>query len=248
MNIIDFITELNLLQGSELSLGQRAILKATYGLELSRAELDVYRRGTGREIYEPREHTEATVIGGRQGGKTSRIDATIAIYEAFRHQLKRGERAYVLLIAPVINQAQIAFNFIRDFILASPVLASKVVKIRKDEIDLSNRITIACHACSQVTIRGKRVVAAVLDEVGFWRDEVTAANPAQDVLNALRPAMATFPNHKLIKISTPHRKEGVLWRDYNERAEREYLVWQLTTAEMNPTISVDFLEERTAAR
>ncbi|MGC2849040.1 MAG: hypothetical protein WB556_03555, partial [Candidatus Acidiferrum sp.] len=173
----------------------------------------------------------------------SRIGALCAVYEAFRHRLKRGERAHVLLIAPVIDQAQIAFNFIKNYILASPVLASKVLKIRKNQIELANGITIACYPCSQITIRGLRVVAAVLDEIGFWRDEVTAANPAEDVLNALRPTMATFPNHKLIKISTPYRKEGVLWRDYKERAERDYLVWQLTAAEMNPSIFSDFLDE-----
>ncbi len=55
--------------------------------------------------------------------------------------------------------------------------------------------------------------------------------------------MATFANHKLIKISTPYRKEGVLYRDYKERAERDYLVWQLSSAEMNPSISSDFLEK-----
>ena len=244
LNVIDFIKELNLLEGSELSPAQETILKATYGLELNPAELDIFRRGTGREIYEPREHTEATVIAGRQGGKTSRIDAIIAVYEACRdHGLKRGERAYVLLIAPVTEQAQIAFSSIRNYILASPVLKRKVLKIRKSQIDLDNGITIACYPCSQITIRGIRVVAAILDELGFWRDELTAANPAEAVLSALRPAMATFANYKLIKISTPYRKEGVLYRDYKERAERDYLVWQLSSAEMNPTISSDFLEK-----
>jgi hypothetical protein len=243
LNIIDFITELNLLEGSQLSLAQRTILKATYGLELNPAELDIYRLATGREIYEPREHNEATAIVGRQGGKTSRIGAIVAVYEACRdHGLKRRERAYVLLIASVTKQAHIAFRFIKDFFLSSPPLKNKVVKIRKNEIDLDNGITIACYPCSQITIRGLRVVTAVLDELGFWRDEITAANPAEDVLNALRPAMATFANHKLIKISTPYRKEGVLWRDYKERAERDYLVWQLPTAVMNPSISSDFLE------
>ena len=244
LNIIDFIEDLNLLEGSELSLAQRTILKATYGLELSPAELDIFRRATGRETYEPREHNEATVIVGRQGGKTSRIGAVVAVYEACRdHGLKRRERAYVLLIAPVIEQAQIAFGYIRDFFLSSPPLKNKVVKIRLDELDLDNGITITCRPCSQVTIRGLRVVAAVLDEFGFWRDEVTAANPAEAVLEALRPSMATFISHKLVKISTPYRKEGVLWRDYKERAERDYLVWQLSSAEMNPKISLDFLEE-----
>jgi hypothetical protein len=243
LNILDFIKDLNLLEGSELSPAQRTILKATYGRELSPAELDIFRRATGRETYEPREHNEATVIVGRQGGKTSRIGASIATYEACRdHGLKRRERAYVLLIAPVTEQAQIAFGYIRDFFLSSPPLKNKVVKIRLDELDLDNGITITCRPCLQVTIRGLRVVAAILDELGFWREEVTAANPAEDVLKALRPSMATFTSHKLIKISTPYRKEGVLWRDYKERAERDYLVWQLPSAEMNPTLSSSFLE------
>ncbi len=244
LDILEFVTELDLLKGSPLSLAQRTILKATYGLNLDPAELDIYRRGTDREIYEPREHNEATFIVGRRGGKTSRIGAIIAVYEACRdHGLKPGEHAYVVLVAPVTKQAQIAFRFILNYILDSPPLNKKVVKIRKDEIELDNGITIACYPCSQVTIRGLSVVAAVLDELGFWRDDVTAANPAEEVLNALRPAMATFATHRLIKISTPYRKDGVLWRDFHQRAEHDYLVWQLPSAEMNPTISSNFLEK-----
>jgi hypothetical protein len=244
LDITEFIIKLNLLNGSELSLAQRTILKATYGLELNQAELDIFRRATGRDIYEQKEHNEATVIVGRRGGKTSRIAAIIATYEAFRdHNLPHGERAYVLLIAPVTHQARIAFNFIRNYILSSPTLNEKVAKVSKTEIELKNGITIACYPCSQVTIRGLSVVVAVCDEIGFWRDEVAAANPADEVLNALRPAMATFEKHKLIKISTPYRKEGVLWRDYQQRATLEHLVWQLPSADMNPTISADFLEK-----
>ena len=62
-------------------------------LELNQAELEIYQRATGRQLRR-KEHTEVTVIVGRQGGKTSRIGAICAIYEAFRdHGLKRGERA-----------------------------------------------------------------------------------------------------------------------------------------------------------
>jgi hypothetical protein len=244
LNNIEFIKELNLLQGSELSPAQATILKATYGLELNQAEFEIYCRATGRQTYQPREHLEVTVIVGRQGGKTSRIGALCAVYESFRdHGLRPGERAYVYLIAPVTDQARIAFRFIRDYICASPVLNKRVKKIRKSEIDLDNGITIRCCPCSQISIRGFRVVAAILDEIGFWRNEITAANPAEDVLNALRPAMATFPNHKLIKISTPYRKDGVLWRDYQQREQLDYLVWQIPTAEMNPTIPHDFLDK-----
>ena len=128
LNIIDFISELNLLQGAELSPTQGTILKATYGLELNQAEFEIYCRATGRNTYQPREQLEVTVIVGRQGGKTSRIGALCAVYESFRHALRPGERAYVYLIAPVTDQARIAFRFIRDYIFASPVLNKKVKK------------------------------------------------------------------------------------------------------------------------
>ena len=244
LTIIEFILVLRLLLGLELSPAQATILKAMYGLELTQAEFEIYCRYTGRQTYQPSEQQEVTVIVGRQGGKTSRIGALCAVYESFRdHGLRPGDRAYVYLIAPVTDQARIAFGFIRDYICASPVLKKKVKKIRKSEIDLDNGITIKCCPCSQISIRGFRVVAAILDEIGFWRNEITAANPAEDVLNALRPAMATLPNHKLIKISTPQRKDGVLWRDYQQRDQLDYPVWQIPTAEMNPTISLDFLDK-----
>ena len=83
LNINEFISELNLLEGSELSPGHRAIFKTTYGLELNQAELEIYQRATGRQTYEPKEHTEVTVIVGRQGGKTSRIGAIWAIIRRF---------------------------------------------------------------------------------------------------------------------------------------------------------------------
>jgi len=90
LNILEFVTDLDLLKGSELSLAQRTILKTIYGLELDLAELDIYRRGTGRKIYEPSEHNEATVIVGRRGGKTSRIGAIVPVYEASRdHEITK---------------------------------------------------------------------------------------------------------------------------------------------------------------
>ena len=54
--------------------------------------------------------------------------------------------------------------------------------------------------------------------------------------------MATFPTAKLIKISTPYRKEGILWREFQQRAELDHLVWQLPSPEMNPTLQPSVLE------
>ena len=54
--------------------------------------------------------------------------------------------------------------------------------------------------------------------------------------------MATFPESKLVKITTPNVKRGVVYEESQRRGELEYPVWQLSTQELNPTISNEFLE------
>jgi hypothetical protein len=243
LNIIDFVTQLNLVEPGGPTLGHRTFLKSFYGLTLDAAELDFYCRTTGRKTYVPSEQKEVTAIIGRRGGKT-RLGARIVVYEAVRYdKLPRGERAFILLIAPVLWQAQIAFDYIREYFNGSPLLSRLVVAERQNEIELRNGVTIRCQPCSYKTVRGVSVVCAICDELAFWKHEEGAANPEQEVMAALRPAMATFPNAKLIKISTPFRKEGILWRDFQERETLSYSVWQASSREMNPTISEDVVKE-----
>ena len=244
LNIIDFITHPHLLNDRSLSLAQQAFLKATYGLALNSEELEIYQRATGRTESLTVEQNEATLVAGRRAGKNSKIAAPIALYEAFRdHHLTRGDRGYVMLIAPTKRQAKIAMRFIRAYLKSSLLLKRYIACERSDEVELTNGISIACYPCSCVTVRGFSVVCAICDELAFWRHEETAANPEEEVLAALRPALATSQTAKLIKISTPYRKEGVLWREYQQRAELDQPVWQLSSPEMNPTLQLSFLEK-----
>jgi hypothetical protein len=135
LNIIEFAYTLGLLRAGSLSLAQKTILKATYGEPLDQAEMEFYHRATGRETYNAREHDELTLIAGRRSGKTSIIGALVALYEAFRtHGLPPGRRACVLVVAPVVHQAAIAFDFIKDYISESPILRRRVLRIRNNEI------------------------------------------------------------------------------------------------------------------
>lgn len=243
LNIVDFIRHPDVLNEQSLSRAQLACLKMLYGLPLDETELEIYRRACGREDYIPREHRGMSVIAGRRSGKSSRIAATVVCFEAFRdHGLPRGEKGYVLLIAPSKAQARICFEFIRRYIENSPILSKRVAKLRKSEIELSNGLTIACYPCSYIAVRGVTIVAAVCDEMAFWRHDETAANPEQEILDALRPGMASVERAKLLKISTPFRKEGILHAEYQRRAELDFPVWQISTFEMNPAIAPAILE------
>src|SRR6266700_7176007 len=186
LNIIDFIRHPSIVNDQAMSLAQIAFLKSAYGLPLTDMELGIYCRGTGRQIYVPREQRELTLLGGRRGGKTGKLGARIALYEAFRdHQIPRGERAYVMLIAPVIAQAKIAYDYILKDIYGSSVLSKKVAKVGKNEIELKNGIVIGCYPCSFITVRGRAAVTIVCDEVCFWRNEATSVHCDEEVLAAL---------------------------------------------------------------
>jgi hypothetical protein len=244
LNIIEFITHPELLNDQTLSVAQKAFLKAIYGLTLNAEEREIYQQATGRSEYASVEQNEATLIAGRRSGKTSKIGATIAMFEAFRdHHLSRGESGFVMLIAPTKKQAENTMRYIRAHLRSSPLLRKQVARWSRDEIELSNNVSIVCYPCSYVAVRGMSVICCICDELAFWQHDETAANPEEEVLAALRPAMATFPTAKMIKISTPYRKEGILWRDFQQRGELDYLVWQLPSQMMNPTLQPSVLEK-----
>ena len=42
-------------------------------------------------------------------------------------------------------------------------------------------------------MRGYTCIAALCDEIAFWRSDESSANPDAEIIAALRPAMATIP-------------------------------------------------------
>jgi hypothetical protein len=243
LDIVAFIRDPDVLNDLSHSEAQLACLKSIYGLPLTPMEMEVYQRGTGRETYDEREHTEATIIAGRRSGKTSKIAAAIACFEAFRaHGIPTGQEAHVMLLAPQIAQARIALRSIRSYLRGSPTLSKRIVKTARDEIILDNGIIIGCYASTHDGVRGRTIVAAICDEMAFWPHEETAANPEEEVIAALMPGMITVKNPKLIKISTPYAKQGLLWTEFQHRAELDFPVWQLPSHEMNPKITLSRLE------
>jgi hypothetical protein len=70
-----------------------------------------------------------------------------------------------------------------------------------DEIGWA-RLRIEVRAANFRSLRGPTVVACILDEVAFFKDE-TSAQPDVEIYRAVRPAMATVADALLIGISSP---------------------------------------------
>jgi hypothetical protein len=112
------------------------------------------------------------------------------------------------------------------------------VRRTEEEIDLSNGITIAIHTSSYRAVRGYTIVAAILDEIAFWRSD-ESANPDIEVVNALKPAMSTVEGSMLIAIGSPYSRRGIQYQTFKEcyaKDDSDVLVWKAATREMNSRV------------
>jgi hypothetical protein len=178
---------------------------------------------------------------GVRSGK-SFIAALVACYLAcfndYRAYLAPGELAHILVVAADRAQSQVILRYIKGFLSSNPMLSAMIEADRAESIDLTTRVTIQVATCSFRTIRGFTAAAVIADEIAFWRDD-TAANPATEVLRALRPRLATIPQSLLLCISSPYARSGPLWqafKDHLGRDDSDVLCWQAPTRVMNPTI------------
>lgn len=247
-DIVEFVRHPDFL-GLSLSEPQEALLRAIYGLPLVNDEqVDAYHACTGRQApYEPgHPFDEVTVIAGRRAGKDSRIACPIAVYEATfgQHDLvlaepaHKGERGIVALVAQDARGTEVAFRYIHAYFVESPCLRRILAEEYKYELRLANRLSIAAFACTAKSLRGWSIPCAVMDEVAFFRSE-SGATVDFEIQKSLIPGGVSFKQQRLIKISTPHVKAGVIWKDfesYYAKDTPDVLVWQASTALMNPTV------------
>jgi hypothetical protein len=226
-----------------------ATLKAAFGLPLDAAERARFASVAGNRSPPSRRVRELWAIVGRRGGK-SRVAALIACFLALfaRHTLARGERGMVLVLAASLDQANVVFSYVKGFLSAAPALAKEVVSIKRTEIELRNGIVIAVHSNSFRTVRGRTLVAAVFDEVAFWKDE-SSATPDVEVYRAVLPSLATT-NGMLVGISTPYRKLGLLHqkhRDHFGVDDDEVLVVRGGSKTFNPSLGEQTVAAQRAA-
>ncbi len=234
----------------------RAFLKALFALDMSDEERAIYARFTGRESTPHAPFDEAWVVVGRRGGK-SRIMALVVVLLAMcrEYDLAQGEMGLLMVLAKDKKQARIVKRYTEAMLSAVPDFKKQIVGDPKlDRIELEKGITIEITASHLASVRGYTIVGAVCDEIAFWPTD-DAANPDEEVLNAIRPGMATVEHAMLLCISSPYARRGELWRTYKRYFGKDeaqdadgVLVWQAPTLEMNPLPKVKPVVERAYAR
>jgi hypothetical protein len=144
-----------------------------------------------------------------------------------------------LCIGADIRQAGVQQNYIEGTFDASPLLSRLVTNRTADAIELSNGISIEVRAASFRRLRGATCVAVIASEAAFWMDE-TSANADVEILNAVRPSLATTGG-PLILITTPYAQRGEVFniyrRHFGASGDPLVLVVQGTSRDFNPTLA-----------
>lgn len=222
----------------------RVLDKAIFGEPLSDADLEVFKELTGRDTAPTEKSDEVWMIIGRRGGKDIKA-SSLAVYLAtigverygWRKRLKQGETGVVQLLAADRTQAKIAFRYISHGFMTKPDLKCMIERITADTIELDNGFAIQVTTADQRTLRGRTLIAAILDEVAHWYSE-SSTTADTDIYNALKPSMATMPGAMIFGISSPYARRGLLWKKYQQHYGKsgKTLVIKAPTWRMNPLV------------
>jgi hypothetical protein len=241
MNIIDAMTDPKLFGsvfGGDSFASWRALLGGFYGLDLDAKDNTAFKALTGRTGTPTGAHDELWLVVGRRGGK-SHVAGLLAIFEAcfndHRAKLALGEIATCMIIAADRKQARSVMRYISGLINSNPMLKRMVIRENTEAIEFTNRASIEVHTASMRAVRGYTLSAVICDEIAYWLTD--GVSPDEEIIAALRPALATLGG-KLIALSSPYARRGVLWQQYKKHFAREshVLVAQAPTMTMNPTL------------
>ncbi len=181
--------------------------------------------------------------------------STLAAYIAglCQHKLVRGERGILLCIAPDQRQAAIVLDYCTAAFESSPILSQLIAGRTADALELTNGICIEVRASSFRRLRGPTYIGVICDEAAFYFNDEFSTNADTEILNAVRPGLATTGG-PLIIASSPYARRGVLWETYKQHfgpnGDPLILVAQGASRDFNPSLPqsvVDRAMERDAA-
>lgn len=225
-------------------------LSALFGLGVQERDRAFFKQATGLDEPPAQPVRESYVICGRRSGKSYTVALLSTFLSAFKDWspfLSAGERGWVFICAVDKQQAGIIKGYISGIFDRVKMLRPLVQRETQEQIDLKNGISIAVKPASYRGVRGYTLVAAILEELAFYRSD-ESANPDKEIVAAIRPALATCPESILIGLSTPYSKAGHLYdmyKRYYGKADGP-LVLVAPSRLMNPTLDKRMIERAVA--
>lgn len=224
----------------------RTLLIGAMGEELSSEEREVFAELTGRVCEPGARVDELWCVIGRRGGKTravASLGAYIAALCDWRDVLAPGEIATLPILSNTTEQSGKALEYLKGMFGAIPAFRQLVVGDNADSLTLSTRVRIEVRPANYRTVRGGTAVAIIADEVAFWRSD-SSANPDSEIMDALKPALATT-HGPLIAISSPFVRRGELWNAFRDHwgpdGDPRVIVARAASKRMNSELSDEFI-------
>lgn len=217
----------------------RTFWKSVFALPMGKADKKRFATHAGNRPPPKKPVAEGWQLIGRRGGK-SRNSAVAALFLAIRRDYRKilapGEKGVIPVIAADRKQARQVMNYLKGMI-ALDAFEPYVVRELTASVEFTTGVTIEIATASYRTTRGYTVVGLIADEIAFWRSE-DSSEPDAEVLNALRPGMATVPDALLLALSSPYARKGELHRVATEtygQDDPDVLVWNSDTLSMHST-------------
>jgi hypothetical protein len=226
----------------------RTVAKVLDGLPLEPSELEFYRATTGRDAAPSKPSLEAYAVKPRRAGGTLFASA-LGVHAAlsdYRDRLGPGEVATVAMIASDRRQARQLMNYCTGLIEDSPLIAAEVAGRTQESISFNHRVNLEVHTTSWRSTRGYSYAAVILDELAFFRDDLSA-NPDIELIRAVRPGLANLGG-RLLGLSSPHAKRGHLFEMYRQHYGQpsDVLVLKADHTQLNPTLDPRVIERAMA--
>jgi len=221
ITFVDFVRSL----GVHLTVAQRVLVTVAFD-GVDPVDLPVEERLVAEQLFGPvdRVPPEAravlVAVCGARGGKSYVLGALYALWRAFVADLRSlapGEVASAVIVAPDLRLARQTLRYALGAAKSKPQLAACIVgdnsggfTVRRPD---GREVFVECLPATRggSALRGRSLVAAVLDESAFFRDESYAVNDSE-LFKAVAPRV--MPGGLVVIASTPWAESGLLFDEF----------------------------------
>ncbi len=214
--------------------------RAVDGLPLDAEQLAAWRLHTGRQDAPAAPCREVWVPAGRRSGKSENVMLRATwrcIARDWREHLAAGEVGTLPVIASDKDQARNTLRLLKG-LAKHPLVAPFVAHVRRDSVGFTTGAEVRVVTANWRATRGYTFLDVVLEECAFYADEASA-NPDEELLAAVRPALLTIGDARVYGISSPYARRGILHAavtDHWGRDGDDVLVFNASTVSLNPTV------------